>query len=277
MTDRLSRTKRRASRRLRRRALDSLLSVRTVTAGVRRLPDVLVLGTQRGGTSSLYKYLGAHPDVAPSLKKETEFFSRHYANGVDWYRANFPLVGRRRLAFEATPDYLFYPSTPDRVAELLPDASFIVLLRDPVERAWSHYRQGVLRGFESLPLHDAIELEPRRTSSDPTSLLRYSYVTRGRYAEQLERWFDRFPRERFLIVWSDDLYRQTAATYERILDFLHLPAWAPTEFRNFSYAEGTRPDGTDVPTAVRQALERSFADPDARLRELLGHDLRWDR
>ena len=112
---------------------------------------------------------------------------------------------------------------------------------------------------------------------DPRALLRFSYASRGRYAEQLERWFERFPRERFLIVGSDELYSNPAETFERIVVFLGLRRWLPRTFENHSYDKRTRPEHEEMPTATRRALEIAFAKPDAQLRELLGRDLWWDR
>ena len=182
------------------------VQARTPTGRWRRLPDLLVIGGQRCGTSTLYRHLGRHPDVSPSLRKEVEYFSRRYDRGDRWYRAHFALdVQRDRLSFEATPDYLFHPLAAARAATVVPDARLVVMLRDPVARAWSHYHHMVGLGHEHLDFDAAVTAEPDRCADDlarladnplhdPVALLRYSYVARGRYAEQLARWFEHFPR-----------------------------------------------------------------------------------
>jgi hypothetical protein len=116
---------------------------------------VLVVGAQRCGTSSLFKYLGAHPECGASIRKEARFFTEYYHEGTDWYRAHFPLSAgrpRRQIYFEATPDYLLDPRVPQRAKALLPeDFRIIALLRDPVERAYSHYWHNRRLGSERIP------------------------------------------------------------------------------------------------------------------------------
>lgn len=139
-----------------------------IDSGAHLLPDYLIIGTQRGGTSSLYNYLVQHPAVGRALTKELRFFDRYYGKGVDWYRSCLPsaasrerLRGRSGLDLvvgEASPDYLFSPHAPGRVRQLLPDVKLIVLPRDPVERAWSGYQHEAVyctvQEFLGLPPFD---------------------------------------------------------------------------------------------------------------------------
>jgi hypothetical protein len=258
--------------------------VRRLTSSLRALPDFVIIGTQKGGTSSLYQYLRAHPDVLSTVKKEVHYFSRYVGAGEEWYRSNFPLLvelsalqavrGRRPLVGESSPSYLFHPLVGERMRDLLPDVRLIVLLRDPVERAFSHYRHKVRQGRESLSFADAIAAEPERLGAhegfEHRDVFEFSYVTRGRYAEQLQRWFAAFPRERFLILRSEDLYEHPAEAYRRTLDFLELePAGLPRfEVHNRGIAMPMDP-------AVRRALIDVFAAPNQHLYQLLGADLGW--
>ncbi len=270
----------------RHRIAQARVRYRVPTGRWRVLPDALVIGAQRSGTSSLYRYLGQHPDVAPSLRKEVEYFSRRYGRGELWYRAHFALdVGRRRLSFEATPDYLFHPLAAARAAAVVPDARLIAVLRDPVARAWSHYRHMVALGYETLGFDDAISDEEARCAPDlnrladdpvhdPKALLRYSYVARGRYAEQLERWFAHFGRERLLVLRSEDLFADAARSFEAILDFLGLDRWRPEEFPNVS-REGSRA-AAGMPSPARARLSDRFRDANRELVSLLGDGApRW--
>lgn len=281
---------------LRKWLVHSRLRVRIATSPLRLLPDMLVIGGQRCGTSSLYKYLGRHPNVAPSLRKEIEYFSVDYTHGERWYRAHFPLRARRGLAgatgrplltFEATPDYLFDPRAPGRVNSLIPDAKLIVMLREPAERAISHYHHNRRLGHEPLDLEDALRAEDDRVAggleraiADPTDraveLRRFSYVGRGRYAEQLERWFAHFPAEQILAIRSEDLFGAPAATFDRILTFLGLPIWYPPEFRNYSYVNAIDGDYPTPPDSAMEYLAARFLEPNARLVDLLGEEYRWD-
>ncbi len=282
---------------VRRTAVKVRLGARNRTASWRTVPDLLIVGGQRCGTSSLYKWLGRHPNVAPSLRKEIEYFSIDYAKGEAWYRAHFPLEVRRRLAgatgrpfltFEATPDYLFDPRVPERVASLLPDVKLIAMLREPADRAVSHYHHNVRLGHEPLDLEAALLAEEQRladgwsrVTEDPydraVEFRRFAYVARGRYADQIERWRRHLPAEQMLVVRSEELFSDPAETFARITRFLGLPDWQPAEFRNYSYLNALDGDYPPPSAAARRYLEEQFAEPNARLVELLGDDFRWTR
>jgi hypothetical protein len=250
------------------------------------MPAFMIIGTQRGGTSSMYKYLEDHPDLAASIRKETEYFSRRFGEGESWYRAHFPLAVRsKRLSFEATPDYLFYPPTPRRIATRLPNTSFIVLLRDPVTRAYSQYRHMVRLGFETLEFEEALTREPDRIRGDLAALnddemhysrelLRFSYATRGRYGEQLARWFEHFDRSRFLILRSENLFAHPDSTFDEVVRFLGVRSWRPRRFRNHSLQAS---DGhtAKVPYAAAECLRETLQSDVEHLESLLGHPMGW--
>jgi hypothetical protein len=271
------------------------LAARRATAGWRELPDFLILGGQRCGTSSLYKYLSRHPEIAPSLRKETEYFTINYGLGEAWYRAHFPLSLRRRLSrglgrtirsFEATPDYLFDPRAPERAAALLPTAPLIVVLRDPVERAYSHYHHNVRLGLEDLSFAEAIAAEEDRLASDLDEMQqdplhralnyrRYSYFSRGLYAEQLTRWFERYPRDQFLVLMAEDLFAAPEDTLHQILRYVGASKWSPPEFHNYSYTRQSSAGNPEIPDEVRRELYARFESPNHELGELLGTTLSW--
>ncbi len=252
----------------------------TATARARPLPDFLVLGAQKAGTTALYAYLQRHPGIAGPSWKEVSFFDRHWARGTAWYRGAFP-VRRGRLVGEASPSYLFHPLAPRRAASVVPQARLIALLRDPVDRAYSHYQHEVDFGREPLSVEEALDREEERLGgevermlADPRYFSRawwdFAYVARGLYAEQLERWFEAFPRERLLVLANEDLADAPAETYARVLDFLGAPPHELDEYpRVFDrdYPE-LRPD-------TRARLAERFAEPNRRLYELLGRDLGW--
>ena len=242
----------------------------------RALPDALVIGAQRAGTSSLYRWLGDHPGVAPSFRKEVEYFSRYWARGEDWYRAHFEVrAGRRHLRFEATPDYLFHPLAAARAASVVPDARIVVLLRDPVARAWSHYRHMVRLGYETLPFADALAAEESRCAGDmealaadpdhdARALLLYSYAARGHYADQLARWCAVYPECRILLLPSADLFGDAPGAYAKVLEFLDLDPWSPPAFRNVSTMRG-QGSAPAMDPAARGRLEAEYAADDRTL------------
>lgn len=285
---------------LRRQLKGILFRPRMATHAWRTLPDALIVGAQRCGTSSLFKYLGGHPDVMPSFRKEIGYFTVAYHLGQDWYRAHFPLRIERRLrsarssslvSFEATPDYLLDPRAPGRAAKLVPAAKIVVLLRDPVARALSHYDHTRRLGLESLSLFDAIEREEERVSEAfrsihrdaslplPVECRRYSYVTRGMYAVQIRQWMQHYEADRFLIIRSEDFFRQTGVVFQQILAFLGLRAWQPTAFKNYSYVSHEKPSDTTQNTEERRMIRWSLAErlapANQMLADLLGRDFDW--
>jgi sulfotransferase family protein len=250
------------------------------TAGLRPLPDFLILGAQKAGTTALYAYLRWHPQVTGPSFKEVSFFDRHYARGERWYRAHLP-IRRSGIVGEASPSYLFHPLAPERVARMLPRARLIALLRNPVDRAFSHYQHEVALGREELSFEDALAREDERMQGELERMLRdpsyfshawwnWTYAARGRYAEQLERWLDAFPREQLLVLFTEELAADTAGTYRRVLDFLGVDARGLDSYpRIFEREYG----GMDPATRIR--LEGEFAEPNRRLGELLERELPW--
>ena len=271
-----------------RRIAYARMRFRRPLASFRDLPDFMVIGAQRSGTSSLYRYLAEHPDGRPSVRKETEYFTRSYGEGLDWYRSHFTLR-RRGLSFEATPDYLFHPLAPARVATDLPECRLVVLLREPAARARSHWQHMTRIGFEHLSFVDALAAEPDRTFDDMARLeagepvvagplLRYSYRARGYYADQLERWFTVFDRDRVLIVRSEDLFRDPATTLHRVERFVGLDPWLPDTFANWSVPTLEDDRGAELGYHERLALERlraGYRDANLRLAELTGEPDWW--
>ena len=269
------------------------IRLRTPSASARALPDFLVIGAQRSGTSSLYKYLGAHPSIIPSLRKEIEYFSTEYGRGEAWYRAHFPLElrrswsklvrGQRPLTFEATPDYLLDHRAAARAHAAVPNAKIIVLLRNPVERAHSNYFHNLRYGMESLSFEEALEAEAERLAGErdrmedsdyrALPLRRYSYVERGMYAEQLRPWLDRFG-DQVLVMPSEGLFRDPSGRLADLYAFLGVDPSNQREFRNYSYTSKPQPK-EQLDPKTRDWLQQQFEAPNNDLFELLGWDLGW--
>jgi len=257
----------------------------------RVLPALLIIGTQRGGTTSLYEYLSRHPDVVAPLGKELQYFSVEHGRGEAWYRAHFPTereVERRRrrgadcMVFEASPYYLFHPYAARRAAATVPGAKLIALLRDPVERAYSHYAHTRQRGLEPLSFEDAVAAEPERLAgevermqADPTYQSRahriWSYVSRGRYAPQLSEWLAHFPRPQLLVLKSEDLFADPGAVYGHVLDFLGLRPHALPAYPAYTRRQAGPPLNTDTRTDLREEFR-----PDVdRLTAIVGAPMGW--
>ena len=247
----------------------------------RALPEAVIIGAQKSGTSSLHNYLVQHPGVVEPLRKEVHYFDIGYERGEAWYRAHFGLLGAPGLNLDSSPYYLFHPAVPQRLHDLLPDAKLIVLLRDPVRRAYSHYWHERDKGRETLGFEDAIAAEPERLGDSHQQLAagtlqrshahqHFSYLARGRYAEQLERWFALFPREQFLVLRFEDLAREPLVALNRTLGFLGLPPAATVSLE----ARNTRQyPPLAEPTAAR--LRAYFVPHNRRLEQLLGRSFGW--
>lgn len=280
-------------------------AIGVATAPIRPLPHFLIIGAKRGGTTSLYSYLLEHPRVAglfPSARhlplraerKGVHYFDERFRSGRHWYRSNFPsqayrrLVGRRVggpiVSGEATPYYLFHPHAAARARLAVPHARIIVLLRNPTDRAYSHYQEQRRRGHEHLAtFEEAIEAEPLRLAGEQERLERdpaavsfahehQSYVAQGHYLESLEPWLRNFPSCQIHIARSEDMYADPQSTYDQILDFLGLPAFVlpHPEPLNGTFA-------APIPAGLRDRLDAHYAPHNAALEERLQRSFGWVR
>lgn len=265
-----------------------------LTATSRMLPDFLIVGAQRCGTTALYKTLVQHPSVlGAGLHKGVHYFDTGYTHGPAWYRGHFPraataarverATGTRPITGEASPYYMFHPLAGERIARDLPEVKLVVVLRDPVERAYSAYTHEKARGFETETFERALELEPERLRGeeerlrvDPTYISSHhqhnAYLARGRYIEQVGRLEALVGLERLLVLDFDEVFGDLSRSMPRLLDFLGLPAWMPAgiERRN------ARPRSA-LPYETRVRLEDYFAPYDEELAAWWGRTPSWRR
>lgn len=258
-------------------------ALRRVNASRRPLPAFLIVGAQKAGTTSLHEYLCEHPLVSSSTVKEVHYFDLAYQRGPAWYRAHFHVPSRLgEIAGESSPYYLFHPLVPSRVAQDLPAGRLIVILRNPIERAYSHHNHERALGFETLDFEQAIAREAERLDGEEERLLsdpgyrsfshqHHSYLARGRYAEQLERWFGHVDRARILILSAEELFEQPRETVAAAQRFLGLEPLSPADVtaRN---ARSYAPLGEHT----RRRLRGEFQPHNRRLYELVGRDFGWD-
>jgi hypothetical protein len=258
---------------------------RTLTAPLRGLPSVLLIGAQRSGTTSLFNYLVRHPDVLPPLGKEIHFFDLHYARGARWYRGRFPFAYRLRggaITLDASPYYLLHPQAAERASSLLPEVKLVAVLRNPVERAFSHYQHEVRDGRETLTFPEAVEQEAARLAGEEERLARepgyysynhhrYSYTRRGLYLEQLRRWEARYGRERLLVLQSEALFRDPAAAVDRVQAFLGLRPHRSGSYKAFYQGNYDR----EIPADLRRRLAAYFEPHNRELYRWLGEEFDW--
>jgi hypothetical protein len=252
----------------------------------RVLPDFLVIGVMKGGTTSFFNYLAKHPQIHPPFRKEIKFFDIHYLQGLGWYRAHFPARFKMKagtITGEATPYYIFHPTAPNRIAEVLPNVKLIALLRNPVDRAYSHYNHMTRVGREPLSFEEAIAKEAERLGGEEEKIiadprystfkhLHYSYLARGRYIEQLEKWFALFPREQLLILASEEIYTSPVTAYRKATKFLGVSDWAPSDFK--AYKQGVY---EDMPEETRKRLIEYYRPYNQKLYDYLNRKFDWDK
>ena len=259
------------------------------------LPGFLIVGAERCGTTSMFRVLRQHPAIFSAIlpRKEVHYFDLVYGCGLPWYQSHFPLKARTRLvtrgagaepvAFEATPYYMFHPLAAERIHRDLPGVKLLVLLRDPVERAYSSHANQVGLGNETEPFETALELESTRLAgeaerlmSDPAYVSRahwlHAYRTRGHYAEQLEHIERLFGRERVHVIDSGDFFSHPEPAYDAVLRFLGLPHRGYPAFERHN----ARPR-SPMPETVRAALEEHYRPYDERLAAWLGREPSWRR
>ena len=252
------------------------------TAFARMAPSFLIIGAQRSGSTSLHRYLSMHPCILPPLRKEVHYFDFQFEKGPRWYLAHFPGAhgrpgaGRRAVSFESSPYYMVHPLAPKRIEAFNPDMKLIAIVRDPIDRALSHYHHERRRGIETLSFEDAIALEPERLSGAERLLEQtphcysychhhFSYLDRGRYAHYLEPWLDHFPRKNLLVLKSEDLFEDANSVADRVFDFLGLPAF------RLSVKENSGSAYRPMQPELRERLRQYFTADQERLKKLLAY------
>ena len=259
---------------------------RLATSPWRPLPDFIIIGAQKGGTSALNAYLKQHIYVRRSMKKEVHYYDRRFHKSVMWYRAHFPLrreIPEGGVTGEASPYYLAHPHVPKRIATVQPDVKMIALLRDPKKRALSHYHMSVRKGRESFSFDEAIRKEEERIGDDwqrtleqdgyeSVPLRYYSYKLRGHYAEQLKRYLEYFDRNQLLVLPSEWLRDYTNSTLTRICSFLDIPSF-PEQFDARPRGVGTYK--RELVPETEAYLTEYFRPLNEELYKLLGEDFGW--
>jgi hypothetical protein len=240
----------------------------------------------------MYRTLAQHPAVLKAVRhKGVHYFDTDYERGMGWYRAHFPLqrtaravqrrVGVTPLTFESSPYYMFHPLAAERIAEDLPGVKVIVLLRDPVERAYSAHAHELARGYEDQDFETALALEDSRLDGEVERLVadpayrshshqHHGYLNRGRYIEHLLRLEKVFGRDRMHVVDSHRFFEDPEPVYDGVLEFLGLPHTGYPVFERHN----ARPR-TPMDPALRARLEEHFAPYDERLEAWLGHPVSW--
>ncbi len=278
--------------------LGGIRSFGSATASLRATPDYLIIGTKRGGSTSLARWVLEHPDVqslypAQETRKGTYYFDVNYGKGGSWYRSHFPTraalelkskrAGRRQMIGEAVPYYLHHPHAPVRARSFAPDAKVIALLRDPVQRAYGHWGERTRNGVEWLPFAEALTAEKERIAGEEQRIIddpgyvsfahqHFSYVDQGRYERGLARWMKHWPASQLLVIRSEDMYADPASVYAQVTEFLGLASFEPAEFGAWNMKATS-----SIPSDQQDRLRTLLAPSIANTEKLVGRPLHWNQ
>lgn len=263
-----------------------------LTSTARTLPDFIIIGAQRSGTTSLYRLLSAHPEVVrPTASKGIGYFDVNYEKGAAWYQGHFPLkisanrATKPRLprVFESSGYYSFHPLAANRIANDLPRTKLVMMLRDPVERAYSAHRHELVRGFETEDFAKAIELEEFRLNGERQRMevepgyqsfhhRHHAYLSRGKYAEQIRRISAAIGDDQLYLMDADDFFKNPREEFLRLQNWLELTEWIPESIPS----ENAQPRSPMSPQ-LREQLREYYADADAELALIMGQTPSWRR
>lgn len=250
----------------------------TLRLNDRRRVDFLIAGSQKGGTTALDSYLRSHPEVCMATRKEAHFFDNEeyfhddkpdYAEYHSLFKPKWP----HKIVGEATPVYMYWKSAPGRIWQYNPHMKIIVILRNPIERAYSQWNMQRERNKDSLPFWEAVHAEPQRSIEfKPYQQRLHSYVDRGFYVEQLQRLWNYFPKQQTLIMINEDLRSNPKEALDKVCEFLGIRHFGNVEHKDVS-------SGSYVSTMTgeeREYLKNVFNEEIRELEHILERDLsRW--
>lgn len=270
---------------------------RELTSSKRMLPQFIVAGAPKCGTTALYQYLLSHPQVLAPVPSSYEvgYFSEEYRRDLNWYRAWFPLSmtaawrskhagGKAVVTCEHTPFYVMHPLAAERIAVTLPGVKIIILLRNPVDRAFSHYQHEFRSGQEPLSFREAIAMESQRTAGEVARMQseldylspeygRHAYVDQGEYLPKIERFFNQIDHNDIMIVQSERLFLQTQEVFDEVVEFLHLDPFKLKNVKPVNAGAYKPLDKTDPELA--HELRNHFQSHNESLYSYLGTDFGW--
>jgi len=247
-------------------------------------PDFLIIGAQKAGTTALFNYLSKHPDIGLPIKKEIHFFDLNYFRGVNWYLAHFPLkFKKKKITGEATPYYLFHPYVPKRVYQYFPDIKLIIILRNPIDRAFSHFQMEVRNGREKKKnFNYAFENEILRLNKIDLSKLEdpyyqdddhrnHLYFERGKYSKQISAWLNYFPKSNIHIILYEEFFSDVNTNFKKVCTFLNIKK---IEIRNSKiYNKGNY---NKIETKTRDKYLKYLQIEKNNLEKLLNKKINWN-
>lgn len=243
-------------------------------------PNFIIIGAQKSGTTSLENYIVQHPQVIPAIKKETHFWYRDFEKGINWYLAHFPPIPKSQnfITGEATPNYLENYQSAERIYNVFPEVKLLVILRNPVDRAFSQYNHWLRLNWDDRSFETAINSELEILSKNPEKpqgdknywQQTGNYIGRGIYVEFIKKWLAVFPREQILILKGENLYQKPVETMKEVFEFLGLPEHQLPEYRKLNPGHYS-----PINDEMRQKLSEYFQPYNQRLEKYLGIEFNW--
>jgi hypothetical protein len=260
-----------------------------ITSPLRDYPDFIILGNSFCAKTLLYNYLTQHRLILKNIFEESAFFVDYYEKGSSWYKANFPLKIQKSLLKRKSGKIplvgetinLPYYEIPERVHKLIPNPKIIVILRDPIDRAYASYSSLVKKGIELLTFEEAVlkkidrwaDVNQKLTENQIEGLEEKisTYLSNSIYVYDIKNWIKYFPKEKMLFLKSEDLFEKPLETVNNTLEFLGLEPLVHL----VNYSE--RLENTQlINTKIKEDLNKFFKPYNKLLYELLGCDLGWD-
>lgn len=268
---------------------------RNLTVGTRILPNFLIIGYLKTGTTSLYDYLIQHPQIISASRKEVHFFDGYYHRGINWYKSNFATIFyKKRLEMklksnvitgEATPNYVYFPDAENRIKKIIPDVKIIVILRNPIERAYSdyNYRKKLGRGkLENVSFEQAVREEIERFSDPKNNFIddlmddykgsdtRLPFVHLGIYMSTIKKWFDVFKKEQILVLQTEELEENPEKVVKRVFEFLGLEPIKISDYKKKNVG-----NYSVINKETRELLFEFYKAHNSKLEDFLGEKLNW--
>jgi len=265
---------------------------RSISSPTRILPNFIIFAASRSGTRSLNKYLQQHPSIQMASRREVHFFNKsdNFRQGLNWYKSFFPTKiykfffesksKSKLICGDATPDYIYNPEVPLRIKKSLPNVKLIAVLRNPIDRAYSHYHYMVRTNRENLSFEEAIRSENDRIKDDihkknydGDNYRRYSYLRRGIYVEQLKNWMSEFPKQQFMIIKSEDLENEETLqkTLDDVFKFLDIHPIKIKDRLKINVGKYT-----PINSEIRKKLSEFFYPHNENLSKFLNMKFEWD-
>ena len=249
-----------------------------------RLPSFIIIGAQKAGTTSLQWYLRQTPGVFLPGRESTHYFTNHFDKPLEWYKSLF-IEHNNKVVGECTRFYCMHPLVPPRMKEVIPNVKIIFLLRNPVARAYSHYQDKIRLRLEkkAKTFEEAIELEEERTKEEWDIMLKgksyrhgapyreFTYLTKGRYVEQLKRWYKYFPKEQIMVIQSERFFKDTNTVFNEVLQFIGAnphKVHNPKAYNRYPYKQPINPE-------TREKLIEYFKPYNEELFKLIGRRFDW--